>query len=44
MRKVSALHMIGITGTRPAMTTEGNIRLDTRASDAYTDAYPAALR
>jgi hypothetical protein len=37
MRKASALHTIGITGTRPVMTTEGNMRLDTKDEVAVED-------
>jgi hypothetical protein len=33
----AALFRIGITGTRPVMTTEGNIRLDTKDEVAVED-------
>jgi hypothetical protein len=35
--KGAALQAIGITGTRPVMTTEGNIRLDTKDEIAVED-------
>jgi len=35
--KGAALHAIVITGTRPVMTTEGNIRLDTKDEVAVED-------
>jgi hypothetical protein len=30
MRKSAALHIIGITGTRPVMTGDGNAKVDTK--------------
>jgi hypothetical protein len=35
--KCAALQAIGIPGTRPVMTTEGNIRLDTKDEVAVED-------